>query len=110
MTRDMKYEFKGINPDDNVRSYVAHVAHNLYFAAPSDSGLDLVVEKSKNAVKASCRIASQAGVFAAEAISENVINAVDQLQEKINQQLKSWKTQRFFGTSLLSGENLPLAS
>lgn len=95
MNREKIYTFKNVNPDEKAKAYVAKVAEELYFAAPSDAGLDLVIEKIKNEIKASCRIASQVGVFTAEAIGTNVISAVEQIRKKIDLQLKFWKSQRF---------------
>lgn len=110
MSRDFKYNFKNFNPDENTRSYVAQIAEDLYFASPSDSGLNLVIEKTKNAVRASCRIVSLAGIFTAEAVCNDVMDAVDQVHEKINQQLKSWKLQRFAKAPAPSRDHTQLAS
>ena len=48
------------------------------------------VEKGKDAVRASCEIASQAGTFVAEAVSDSPIRAVKKIEKKIGRQLDQW--------------------
>jgi len=94
MNRELKYEFKGFNPDDKFKEYVVQTVNELYFSAPSDSGLNLTLEKTKELIRASCRIASQAGVFTAEAAADSAMQAMKQIEKKINEQLWQWKTHR----------------
>lgn len=95
MTNDLQFEFMGFDPDDKIKSFVSRVAETLHYSAPSDSAMKLVVEKSKNAIRASCRIASQAGTFVADSISDSPIRAVQQIERKIRKELDDWKIRRF---------------
>lgn len=95
MANDLQFEFMGFNPDDKIKKFVSRVAEALHYSAPSDSAMKLVLEKSKNAIRASCRIASQAGTFVADSISDNPIRAVQQIERKIRKELDAWKMRRF---------------
>lgn len=95
MASHMHFKFKGFRPDDQIRKFVSTVAERLYFSAPSDSTMKLVVEQGKSAVRASCRIASQAGTFVADAMSDSPARAVQQIEGKIRDQLDGWKRRRF---------------
>lgn len=95
MKNDLQFEFMGFNPDDKIKNFVSRVAETLHYSAPSDSAMKLVVEKSKNAIRASCRIASQTGTFVADSISDNPIRAVQQIERKIRKELDQWKARRF---------------
>ncbi len=95
MTSDLQFEFMGFNPDEKIKNFVSRVAEALHYSAPSDSAMKLVIEKSKNAIRASCRIASQAGTFVADSISDNPVRAVQQIERKIRKELDDWKMRRF---------------
>ena len=95
INENLEYEFMGFDPEYEIKTFIATVAHKLYFSAPSDSAIKLVVKKGQGMVKASCRIASQVGIFVAEASSENPICAIQQLEKRIKHQLDSWKMNRF---------------
>ena len=95
MTRDVKFEFLGFDPDERMRYFVSTVAETIHFSAPSDSTLKIVVEKSRDAILASCRIVSQSGTFVADAISDNPVKAIQLIEKKIREQLDSWKRHRF---------------
>jgi ribosome-associated translation inhibitor RaiA len=95
MMNDIKFEFKGFRPDEKIENFVSAVTDKLHWSAPSDSSLKFILEKSKNAVLASCRIVSQTGTFMAEAIHENPIRAIQQIETKIRDQLEKWKRHRF---------------
>jgi ribosome-associated translation inhibitor RaiA len=95
MTNDLQYEFMGFKPDEKINSFVSRVAETLHYSAPSDSAMKLVIKKSKNRIRASCRIASLAGTFVADSISDNPIRAVQQIEQKIRKELDDWKMRRF---------------
>lgn len=95
MTNDVQFEFIGFKPDQNIRNFVTTVAEKIYFGAPSDSAMKLVIEEGKLAIRASCRIASQAGTFMADTIGDTPIQAVQQIEGKMRDQLESWKKRRF---------------
>lgn len=102
MINDVQFEFLGFNPDERVKEFVSNIADRLHLSAPSDSGLKLVIEKSKDAIRASCLIASQAGVFVADAVSDSPIQALRQIEAKISRQLDRWKKHRFESTGPIS--------
>lgn len=95
MTNDLQFEFVGFEPNEQIKSLVSRVAETLHYSAPSDSAMKLVVEKSKGAIRASCLIASQVGIFAADSVGDNPIRAVQQIENKVRKQLDSWKVRRF---------------
>ncbi len=95
MTNDLQFEFMGFDPDEKIKNLVSRVAETLHYSAPSDSTMKLVVEKSKGAIRASCRIASQVGTFAADSIGDNPVRAVQKIENKIRKQLDIWKVRRF---------------
>jgi ribosome-associated translation inhibitor RaiA len=95
MTNDVQFEFMGLDPDYKLRAFVALAAEKLHFSAPSDSAMKLAIRKGKDAFQASCRIASQAGIFVAETISDNPVRAIQQLEHKVRTQVEEWKNRRF---------------
>jgi ribosome-associated translation inhibitor RaiA len=99
MTKDVQFEFMGFKPDEQIKTFVSSVVDQLHFSAPSDAALKLVIKKSKDMIRASCRIASQAGTFVADTMSDNPIRAVQQIENKIRRQLDHWKKIRFEKTA-----------
>lgn len=95
ITENVECEFMGFDPEYKIKSLVAQVVDNLYYNAPSDSGIKLALQKSHGLVKATCRIASQVGPFVAEATGKNPISAIQRLENEIKNQLDSWKMNRF---------------
>lgn len=95
MGHDVFFEFEGFDPGYEIKNFVSSIAEKLHLSAPSDSALKFVLRKSKGAVRASCKIASQAGTFVAEAMSDNPIHAVTKVEKKIRQQLEQWLRSRF---------------
>ena len=91
----VQFEFMGLEPNYEIRSFISAVAEKLYFSAPSDAAMKMALQKAKGSIKASCRIASQAGTFVAEAVSESPIRAIQQIEQKIKNQLDNWKAWRF---------------
>lgn len=92
---NMQFEFMGFDPDYKIRARIESVAEKISGIAPSDAAIKMAVQKGKGAIRASCRIASKAGVFVAEAASKNPILAVQQIEKKIKHQLDDWKAWRF---------------
>ncbi len=95
MINDVQLEIKGLNPDFNTKKFISVVAEKINLSAPSDSIIKLVIDKSKKAIRASCRVVSQTGVFFADAVGENPIKAIQLVENKIRDQLDEWKTHRF---------------
>jgi predicted ATP-dependent protease len=95
MYNDMQLEFLNFEPGSDMKNLILGVAEKLHLAAPSDSAMKLALKKGKGIVQASCRIASQAGVFMAEAVSDSPVRAALQIEKKIRWQLEDWKQRRF---------------
>ena len=95
MNNNLELKFVGFNPDDRFKNTISQVAEVLYSSAPSDSDLKLVVEKSKNTIRASGRIVSQTGIFVADCLGHTPIRAIQKLERKMRKQLDWWKLHRF---------------
>ncbi|MFN3455363.1 MAG: hypothetical protein ACK41T_10425 [Pseudobdellovibrio sp.] len=95
MTNDLQFEFMGFNSDEKIKNFVSRVAEALHCSAHSDSAMKLMIEKSKNADRASCRIVSQAGTFVGDSISENPVKAMQQIEQKLRKELDDWNVRRF---------------
>lgn len=91
----VQFEFIGFDPEYEVRNFISTVAEKLQLSSPSDSAIKVAMKVSRGVVQASCRIASHAGTFMAEAISDNPIKAIKKVEEKIAEQLDGWKHRRF---------------
>ena len=97
----VQFEFVGFNPEYEVRSFISTVAEKLHLSSPSDSAIKVAMKFSRGAVQASCRIASHAGTFVADAVSDNPIKAIKKVEEKIAKQLDGWKRRRFLSQILV---------
>ena len=95
MTEDIKLEFVGFSPDEKMRNFTSIVAERIYLSAPSDSFIKLITEKTKNVIRATCQIGSQAGSFMAEVVADTPIRAIQQIENKIQNQIDNWKNHRF---------------
>jgi ribosome-associated translation inhibitor RaiA len=95
ITENVQCVFSGFDPEHETKTFIAQVADEIYHTAPSDSGIKLVIQKSRGLIKASCRIASQVGTFVAETSGKNPILAIQKLENEIKRQLDSWKMNRF---------------
>ena len=91
----VQFEFVGFDPEHEVRNFISTVAEKLHLRSPSDSAIKVAMKFSKGVVQASCRIASHAGTFVADAISDNPIKAIKKVEEKIAEQLDGWRRRRF---------------
>lgn len=92
---NVQFEFMGFDPDHEIRSFISPVVEKLHLNSPSDAAIKLALKKGKGAIRASCRIASQAGTFVADAVSDNPVKAIQQIEKKIRTQLDTWKAWRF---------------
>lgn len=91
----MQFEFIGFDPGHEFKKFILAVTEKMQFNAPSDSLISMALRKGTNAVKASCRVVSLAGVFVAEAVSDSPADAIRQIESKIKVQLDRWKRLRF---------------
>lgn len=98
MYEKLSIEIKGMSPEQPVKDMIHLVAEKIHCQAPSDSCMKVVFEQSKEAIRASCRIVSHAGIFIAEAISEAPDEVIKQLEQKIGERLSFWKKTRFLGS------------
>ncbi len=101
----VQFEFLGFDPEYEIRSLITNVAEKLHLSAPSDSAMKVAIKRGKGAIQASCRIASHAGTFFAEAVSDSPIKAIKKIEEKISHQLDSWKRRRFLNESSQAKNN-----
>lgn len=103
----VQFEFVGFDPEYEVRNFISAIAEKLHLSSPSDSVIKVAMKASKGVVQASCRIASHAGTFVADAIGDNPIKAIRKIEEKIGRQLEAWKRCRFQNDGLqMAGEIL----
>lgn len=91
----LQLEFSGFNPEYELRDAIESIAEKLHLSSPSDSAMKVAIQKGKGVVQASCRIASHAGTFMADAVSDSPLRAIQKLDEKIRQQLEGWRRRRF---------------
>ena len=98
----VQFVFVGFDPECEVRNFISTVAEKLYLSSPSDSAMTVAIKLSKGVVQASCRIASRAGTFVADAISDSPIQAIQKVEKKIVDQLDGWKSRRFLKDELLT--------
>lgn len=91
----VQFEFVGFDPEYEVRKFISTVVEKLDLSSPSDSTIKVAMKLSRGVVQASCRIASHAGTFVAEAIGDNPIRAIQKVEAKIAEQLERWKRRRF---------------
>jgi hypothetical protein len=87
-------QFAGFVPEHETRTQILTTLENIDQSAPSDAVTDMVFEASKGVVKASCRIASKAGMFVADAVNENPLKALLSIEQKIKRQIDMWKRNR----------------
>ena len=106
MYNNLQFEFKGFDPEYELRKLITNVAERLQMSSPSDSVVRVAMIKGKDAIEASCRIASNAGTFVADVVSENPINAILNIEHKIGAQLESWKLNRFIENKKSPGVEL----
>jgi hypothetical protein len=95
LSHNVNLEFIGFDPKCEVRRYISSVTDRLHSLAPSDSFMKVAMKKGVDAVEATCKIASQAGEFVAEAVDNNPVKAIYQIEYTIKQQLDEWKKCRF---------------
>lgn len=92
---NLNIELKGIKPSGKFERLIHNVADSIHWQSPSDACLKIVCEQTKEAIKASCRIVSQAGTFMAEVASDCPERCVKKLEKEIQKQLNVWKQNRF---------------
>lgn len=95
LNHSVNFEFIGIDPECEVRSFITSVADRLHSLAPSNSFMKVTIKKERGAIEASCKIASQAGEFVAEAVCNSPITAIHQIESSIMQQFNEWMKHRF---------------
>ncbi len=95
LNHNINFEFIGFDPEYEAKRFINSAADRVQSLAPSDSFMKVAMKKGGDVVEASCRIASQAGVFVAEAVCNSPVAAIHQVESKIRQQLDEWKKRRF---------------
>jgi ribosome-associated translation inhibitor RaiA len=91
----IEFVYKGSNPENEIKQVISAIVEKLHFNSPSDSAMTMVLNSTKNISKATCRIASQTGVFIAEATNKNPLEAITMLETKMRKQLEEWRKSRF---------------
>jgi ribosome-associated translation inhibitor RaiA len=91
----MQLEIINFTPERKLDDSINKVSEKLIESAPNDSVIKIVLRASRGVIRATCRVASHAGIFVAEAITESPIQALKQLEKRMNQQLNEWKKRRF---------------
>lgn len=104
---NLKIEIKGLKLAKPAEKLVREIAEKIHWESPSDACIKLVCEPVKQAARASCKIASQAGIFDEEVVSDCPEKSLKKLETKIKHQLDMWKRNRF---SNLFEETLESAS
>lgn len=95
LTENVKFEFVEFQPEPETKNLIATVVDRIYLSAPSDSFLKLAIKKSRGAIQASCRITSQVGSFVVVTSGQNPVRALQRLEQRMKNQLDSWKSNRF---------------
>lgn len=90
----LKIEFFGFKPGHEMKTIVDVIAEKMQLRSPSDSAVSVVMTMGKGVMNASCRIASEAGTFVADAVCENPVHAIKEIERKIGRQLDAWKRRR----------------
>jgi len=91
----VQYEFTNFEPEYDIRSFICIVSDRIHGLSPSDSVMKVAMKKVRDKFKASCRIASSAGTFFAETVSESPELAITEIDKKMRRQLRVWKMGRF---------------
>lgn len=99
---DMNIRLSGLVFKREQRQGIRIVAEQIYAFAPSDSTLRLNFEQKGDQVKVTGRVASQVGVFAADAMDSCPVQAMRKLQTKLNNDFTQWKEKRFFQQEVAS--------
>ncbi len=92
---NLNIEMRGIHPSSHLDKMLRDLADAIHWQSPSDSCLKIFIEQSKGTIKASCRIASQTGVFVANSVSDCPEKSLRMLEQKIQKKLDEWKRNRF---------------
>jgi ribosome-associated translation inhibitor RaiA len=86
--------FRGFSPDPGLEIHAARELHRLRELAPTESEFLGTVERSPDGFIARLDIYSKLGPFLADAHSGEVEASVDQVIEKMEDQLSQWKQRR----------------
>ncbi len=104
------FQFIGFEADQDVKNFITSVANRLHSLAPSDAIMNFTIKKGKDAIAASCKIASKAGVFADEIVAASPWSAIQELESQMMRQLEEWKKKRFsdMWSATGGGDNLAI--
>jgi hypothetical protein len=87
-------EFAGFEPDNGVRKSICQTLDVILGCAPSDASSSATMRKTREGFEGSLRLNSQAGTFAARVFASNPVEAMQRLNERIFEQIRSWRSHR----------------
>jgi|GEM_PF-6469013 len=94
-----KWTFVGFEPKERVKVEARLTVDRLLWDAPSDSAIELILEKKKGHYSSRCRVASPVGVFEADSHSQYALSSLKILEGRLKKQLGLWKNNRPLDTA-----------
>jgi ribosome-associated translation inhibitor RaiA len=86
--------FRGVSPDPGLEVHAARELHRLRELAPTDSEFLGTVERAPDGFIARLDVYSKLGPFLADAQAKEIGVSVDQVIEKMEDQLNHWRHRR----------------
>ena len=87
-------EFKGFEPDEGLRGKFREVFDRIMGSAPSDATPVASLKKIGERFEGFVQLKSQQGTFVARVLTENPFEALQSLNERIFEQIISWRGAR----------------
>lgn len=87
--------FINFDPDQELKKISKNIIQKLERQAPSDSFLNMAVEKGRGLFKVSFKVASEVGVFLTESMSTNPLEALTKANLQMCKEINKWKKTRF---------------
>lgn len=86
-----KVEFKGFEPDNNLKSTISRTFDIILGSAPSDSEPLARLQRTADGFKGFLRLSSTQGIFSAEATGREAAEMVSRLRDRIFEQIGVWR-------------------
>lgn len=90
-----KVEFKGFEPDRNLKTTIARTFDAILGTAPSDSEPRARLQRTAEGFKGFLRLTSSQGVFVVEAVGREPLEMIARLKDRMAEQIGSWRGGRF---------------
>jgi len=87
-------QFLNFEPTNEIKGLIKSLVNELEAIAPSDAAFRVVFEKNKKIFKGIVRVCSQAGTFIAEAVAEQPLHVLMEMDRHIRRQIEDWKCRR----------------